>query len=349
MSPLVSVIVPIYKAERYLAACIESLQKQTLKDIEIILVNDGSPDGCLAICQEYAALDTRIKVIDKANGGVSAARNDGINLAQGQYVGYVDPDDKVEAEMYEQMLEAMLAEAADISMCNYSEDTEAGSKPVLLPFSGVVEQEAISEEIVARIIASPDLSKSGNIMGSACRLLIKKALLDNFAIRFPDQLPLMEDLVFCVAAFLKANRVVVLEGAYYRYQRFADSATTVYKKNIFATQRDFFARLKQVLQGDARQRELAAEMDMRYISLAISAISNEMNSGNPKSLREKLAVIKAICTDASLEQILTGFDTGGYTLRKRLVLQAMKHKRYDYLAFYYQLLNRLMYRHVKVR
>ena len=97
---MISVIVPIYNVEKYLPQCVESLMNQTLKDIEIILVDDGSPDCCPVICDEYAEKDKRIKVIHQKNAGVSAARNEGLKNAQGAFIGFVDPDDWVAPEIY---------------------------------------------------------------------------------------------------------------------------------------------------------------------------------------------------------------------------------------------------------
>ncbi|UJF15261.1 glycosyltransferase [Jeotgalibaca sp. MA1X17-3] len=115
----VSIIVPVYNVEKYLKKSIESLMNQTLKDIEIILVNDGSTDNSLFICKQYEKKDFRIKVIDKNNGGVSSARNIGIELASGQYIGFIDPDDWIEPEMYEKMYSKIEKTKSDVCICNY--------------------------------------------------------------------------------------------------------------------------------------------------------------------------------------------------------------------------------------
>ena len=97
---LVSIVVPIYKVEKYLSRCVQSLLNQTLKDIEIILVDDGSPDKCPEMCENYLKVDKRIKVVHKVNGGLSSARNAGINIATGKYIGFVDSDDSILPTMY---------------------------------------------------------------------------------------------------------------------------------------------------------------------------------------------------------------------------------------------------------
>lgn len=100
INPLISIIVPIYKTEAYLQRCVDSILAQTYENLEVILVDDGSPDGCPEICDEYAKKDARVRVIHKENGGLSSARNAGLDIAQGDYIGFVDSDDVVDEQMY---------------------------------------------------------------------------------------------------------------------------------------------------------------------------------------------------------------------------------------------------------
>ena len=115
----ISVIIPIYKVEKYLDKCVESVVNQTYKDLEIILVDDGSPDNCPAICDAWAKKDSRIKVVHKENGGLSDARNAGLDIATGEYIGFVDSDDSIVPQMYEELLKNLEKENADISVCGY--------------------------------------------------------------------------------------------------------------------------------------------------------------------------------------------------------------------------------------
>jgi len=119
MNKLVSVIIPIYKVEPYLIRCLDSILNQTYKNIEIILVDDGSPDNCPQICDEYAAKDNRIIVIHQENGGLSAARNTGLDIAKGEYISFVDSDDWVHLQYIEVLLTSALKENADIIIGNH--------------------------------------------------------------------------------------------------------------------------------------------------------------------------------------------------------------------------------------
>lgn len=116
--PLISIVVPVYKVENYLHRCVESILKQTYENLEIILVDDGSPDHSPVICDKFANLDNRIKVIHKENGGVSSAWNAGLKICKGDYIGFVDSDDWIREKMYEKLLNMIISYKADIAMCN---------------------------------------------------------------------------------------------------------------------------------------------------------------------------------------------------------------------------------------
>lgn len=132
-SPLISIIVPVYNTAAYLPACIRSITEQTYRNIEILLIDDGSTDRSGEICDEYAGNDHRITVIHKHNAGVSAARNDGLDASHGDYIGFVDSDDYIDRQMYEQMMDEIRKKDADICVCNmYAVNaTDGGKKPVI--------------------------------------------------------------------------------------------------------------------------------------------------------------------------------------------------------------------------
>ncbi len=122
MGDLISVIIPVYKVEAFLERCLTSVIKQTYRNLEIILVDDGSPDNCPQMCEEWAARDSRIRVIHKENGGLSSARNAGMDIASGDYIGFVDSDDWIEPEMYERLYTLLSGSGADMSLCDIQLD-----------------------------------------------------------------------------------------------------------------------------------------------------------------------------------------------------------------------------------
>lgn len=148
--PLISVIVPVYKTEAYLDRCVQSIADQTYKNLEIILIDDGSPDNCPAICDAWAAKDSRVKVVHKQNGGLSDARNAGMTIATGELTGFVDSDDWIAPDMYQHLHDLMAADHSDIAACGAEMVWEDGTPPRMLTKSGcsVLNQEEAMRAII---------------------------------------------------------------------------------------------------------------------------------------------------------------------------------------------------------
>lgn len=132
-NPLISVIVPIYNVEKYLHTCINSILNQTYSNLEIILVDDGSPDSCPSICDEFALKDNRVKVIHKTNGGLSSARNAGLDIAKGDFIGFIDSDDFISPNFYQCLLNNAIMQNADISECTFIKVSESNLKSFSFP------------------------------------------------------------------------------------------------------------------------------------------------------------------------------------------------------------------------
>lgn len=133
MQPIVSVVVPVYNVEKYLCRCIDSILNQTFTDFELILADDGSTDSCGAICDAYAAKDSRVKVIHRKNGGVSAARNTGLDAAEGEYIAFVDSDDYIDRDFLQVLVSAMEEVNADVVVSNYRKENDRGERSGVRP------------------------------------------------------------------------------------------------------------------------------------------------------------------------------------------------------------------------
>ena len=144
--PTISIIVPVYKTEAYLEKCVDSILAQTFRDFELLLIDDGSPDNCPALCEEAAARDPRIRVIHQKNAGLSAARNTGVEAARGEWIGFVDSDDSIAPEMYETLLTYAQRDGAQIAVCDYLLVTEAGEP---LPSSYRLEEDKVLDRVGA--------------------------------------------------------------------------------------------------------------------------------------------------------------------------------------------------------
>ena len=206
---MVSIIVPIYAVEKYLPKCIESLMNQTYRDIQIILVDDGSPDGCGAICDTYAAKDSRIQVIHQQNSGVSAARNAGLLRAKGEYIGFVDPDDWVAPEMYESMFQAIQREKVDLAICGYDYYYEDGCIDEKRRYKVQKDEKITQKEVMYRFSDMPPSIRHG-----VCNKLFKKNLLHNM--KFKVGLHSSEDVLFLNEYVGKIKSAVVVHQPYYK-------------------------------------------------------------------------------------------------------------------------------------
>ncbi len=213
--PEISVIVPVYRVEPYLRQCVDSILSQTFTDFELILVDDGSPDNCGAICDEYALKDSRVRVIHKQNGGLSDARNAGIDMAKGEFLTFIDSDDLVAPEYLNRLYRSIKSSAAEISICN------------MLPFkdgsSPQIEEQNSNDS--KRIISGRDACLSiyrmdGTVPIMAWGKLYKSSLFNG--IRYPVGL-IHEDDATTPKLFYLANKIAQIGDKLYLYRSRADS------------------------------------------------------------------------------------------------------------------------------
>lgn len=216
-NPLISVIIPIYNVEKYLDKCMECVLNQTYKNLEIILVNDGSTDQCGKMCDEFAKKDSRIKVIHKTNGGLVNARKTGVLKASGEYVSYVDPDDWIDLNMYEVLLKRMGYESPDV-MCfgfykeypKYSECRKEYLKPGVYYLKD-------AEHIVTEFLKSNDYFFTPIIGQTVWSKLFKTEIIKEKQLEVDEKIRVGEDCV-SYACILNSNKIMILEECPYHYR-----------------------------------------------------------------------------------------------------------------------------------
>lgn len=204
MGDKISVIVPIYKVEEYLYRCVDSIINQTYTNLEIILVDDGSPDNCPMICDEYAKKDIRIRVVHKKNGGLSDARNAGLDIATGEYIMFIDSDDFVDIEMMESMMKNMIDNNVDMVVCNIKyvyEDRE------------VVKYNQ-ADRILDRYEAMEEYLKDGVVQAVAWNKLYKKSLINNMRYKVGKT---NEDEFFTYKVVDKTEKIYYNSSPFYNY------------------------------------------------------------------------------------------------------------------------------------
>ena len=302
----VSVIVPVYNVEKYLSKCLDSVLSQTYPHIEVILINDGSKDRSLSICQEYAAKDERIRVIDKENEGVSIARNTGIEAATGEYIAFIDPDDWVEPEAYEAMINQLKKWEADICLCNFYRDTKRRSQPKRFDFDEeILVDNEIIELLVNDMIGMGDLlSKYTYIMGSVWRGVYKKSFLDEHALRFTPKVTVMEDLVFMVQTLLKCHRVAIDHGLRYHYLQHASSTIHSYNEKMWEDLLVVYRQLEESIREANLEEKMRNRLDYRYIGMIFAAIKNETFVKKDSDFKDTVVRMMDIFTDNNLKTVL---------------------------------------------
>ena len=216
MDKKISVIVPIYNVEKYLSQCIDSIINQTYKNLEIILVNDGSPDKCGAICDEYSNKDERIKVIHKKNGGLSDARNAGLDIATGDFISFVDSDDWIDIDTYEIMMNNIIKYNADIAVSNINYVYDEKSKPKY-------NEENI--HIFNREEAMNELIHDGLVQAVVWNKIYKKELLYNMKFKVGK---LNEDEFFTYKICARAEKIVYIPNTLYQYRQRENSIMSTY-------------------------------------------------------------------------------------------------------------------------
>lgn len=213
--PELSIIVPVYKVEKYLPRCIDSILAQTFGDFELILIDDGSPDGCGRICDEYAQKDKRIVVIHQKNMGVSAARNAGLDIARGRYIGFVDSDDWIEPQMYEVMMDAIRENGADMAVCGVRYADEDGK---------FTRADRLSEGVYTRAGLLEDVFAMPNKLGGGCCNKVFDAS-KIASVRFKVGMTIAEDALYLFDCFMRIDGAVKIGDALYNVYERCGSAT----------------------------------------------------------------------------------------------------------------------------
>ena len=211
---MVSVIIPIYNVEKYLEECVESVLYQTYQDLEIILVDDGSPDGCGAICDEYAQKDKRVKVIHKENGGLSDARNAGLDVCRGDYIVFVDSDDCIHPQMIERLYNLLMKYQTDMAICSF-QDIEENEMPLYAEYDAQGKEYCFEKENIMNQLQSRNL-----LTVVAWNKIYKARLFEN--IRYPKGY-IHEDEFIIHKLLHLCTRTVYTEEKLYYYRKRGDS------------------------------------------------------------------------------------------------------------------------------
>lgn len=292
--PKVSIIVPIYNVEKYLDRCMQSLLNQTLKEIEIILVDDESPDNCPAMCDEYARLDSRIKVIHKKNEGLGLARNSGLEIVTGEYVAFVDSDDYVSLDMYNELYKLANQYNSDIVSCGHS--YELKNKKVyqndvssLKVFSGDDLTKVCLDLIASDIV----IAKERLYSISVWHAIYSNRIISDNKIRFlSERVVVSEDIPFQVDMLMHARKIVYIPDYFYNYCWNGSSLTKTFvfeKYSRLKTLRELLLHKTRSIDNSTTRVNRAFIANVHYFLQHIVEANDSMSL--------KLKNFKRICND----------------------------------------------------
>jgi glycosyltransferase involved in cell wall biosynthesis len=340
--PLISIIVPVYKVkEEYLRQCIESLIDQTYQDIEIILVNDGTPDNGGKVSDEYSKKDKRIKVIHQENQGVSAARNRGLEIATGDWITFVDADDWIESNTCEILKKYTEQKDVDIvifalkvNLCNKEEENPFWNKS-----NAYLDRDEINElqiQILHKAVSK--YSPPYNMVGVAVCKLYKHSFLKKINLKYNEELSLSEDGVFVFTAFQHADKVIYINEFLYHYRKHSESATHRYRKDAEASYGKGLKEFEKLIKNYNKDDRFYTALYHRAL-LNIYAISDQFycNKNNPMSSLEKIKGIKKLCDSEPYFSAIKNINICDYSksnsLFRRVGFFLLKIK--AYATFYY--------------
>lgn len=228
MKVLVSAIIPVYNSEKFLEVCIQSLKNQTLNDIEMIFINDGSTDNSLEILEKYQKLDNRIIIINQENKGPSLARNAGLRIAKGEYISFIDSDDWINEKMYQEMYQNAQENNSDAVICDMkligkNNELYINGTALNIPFYN---KEKVEQHIYQELLSNSQFN-------SAANKLYKAEVIKSHHIAFNQEIYYAEDWLFNVNFLKRASTVSYINKAFYYYRRGHDSSSSSYDDNTF--------------------------------------------------------------------------------------------------------------------
>ena len=280
MNNLISVIIPVYNSGKYLERCLNSLIAQTHENLEIIIINDGSKDNSAEIIEKFTSKDQRIIAVHQENQGVSAARNKGLEIAKGEFIGFVDADDEAEKDLYELLYHNLQKYEADISHCGF--ELVKPDETIKFHDSGIV-------LIQTKFDAIAEILSGQRIEPSTCNKLYKKSVLQN--VFFPSDIKTNEDLLFNVEAFYNAEKSVFEDQVKYKY--FSNSTSASHSVFTEKKAEDLYAvakRIKEILKDEHIKGRADQFYAAKLLTILQALQTNHLqNSALAKTLRREIS------------------------------------------------------------
>lgn len=323
---LVSVVVPVYKVpEDYLKQCVESIQNQVYRNLEIILVDDGSPDKCGELCDNYASNDNRILVIHKDNEGLSAARNSGYKKSSGKYLMFVDGDDWIDSHMIDEMVNIAEKKESQIVMCGMSKDYGGKSEP----YKYYIESNKLYKGEECKWLQEQLLHFNGNIAMAYCKLILK-SLLDDYAIMHDPVLKQgAEGIEFNLRLFERVESAYFINKSFYHYIYNSDSISASHSEANHEFVIKCFEKIKAFMEISDNKDMLKPWFNNRLLYVIITtAISGYFSPTNTEPYVDKKRKYSKYLEKTIVKEALKTKKTDGIGKQRKVALFFIKHRMY---------------------
>lgn len=337
--PSISVIVPVYQAEKFLHRCFESMSRQTFPDWELILVDDGSTDGSGALCDRFAARDDRVRVFHrKRNQGVSEARNLGLNEARSPYITFLDADDCYEFQALEILWNLREQSGTDAAACAHTYLWPDGKQAVetLLP-AGIYNEAEVREKLVYPLLG--DRLAQPVLNGFIVRYLFSTDIIRKAHIVFDG--PYLEDELFVLEYFCNARSLAVTDQPLYRYFLHGESATHHYMKDFPQVFARFMKRKEALVEQYGLESARPQWRENSNWAGLLIAVGNEYAKDNPKPIRQRQKAVRDFCRRPEMEKAIRELAPTGLSPNKQMVANLIRGKHFFTLTQLYRLKNRI--------
>lgn len=328
---LVSVIVPIYNVEKYLDECVQSILNQTHKNLEVILVDDGSPDGCPVMCDNYQRQDSRVRVIHKKNEGLGFARNRGLDIASGEYVMFTDSDDYLDHDAVESFVEEIVKNNAQLVRAGLRKIDDSGK--VLYKRESekrIFKGEEVDLYLSPRLLGSTP-SKSDSLEMSVCTSLYLRRIIEENNLRFDSEREVVsEDLPFNLSFLSHCETAVLTDKITYNYRYNPDSLSETYQPEKFLKIVDFFNLMER------RFPDLIDREKTRFSRLLFLHTKNYTKKellNRDASRKMIIDNIYKICNNPTVVKRIKDYPISELPLKHQIFIRLVKNKRADILYY----------------
>lgn len=329
MEPLVSVIVPIYNVELYLEQCINSILKQTLHKIEIILIDDESPDNCPYICDKYSKIDNRIKVIHKKNEGLGLARNSGLEIAQGEFVVFIDSDDIIDENMLQDLYNKCKKHNLDSCSCCFTRFNEIYSN--IIPegtnqFTVFDGKDMVKDYLYSMIGSKPECKKDSLFTISACKTLYSLKLIKEYNLRFlSERLYASEDAFFNVDFYAHASKVGFTPEGYYHYRINNNSISQTYPDHKYNAMINCSYLMKDYLAKYFNMADYEYTYK-RFLFRNLKVILKKETLSTNKTISKKVNKIKLCLNEEVFKPLFTSYPIEKWAFQQQIYYILSKYK-----------------------